>query len=82
MLHLFDANVLITASNTYYPIDQIPEFWDWIDHQATGGRIKLPVEILDEVLAGSKKGRPPTGMDDRPQRRPTLEGNRQSHNRQ
>ena len=58
MLHLFDANVLITASNTYYPIDQIPEFWDWIDHQATNGRIKLPVEILDEVLAGSKKEDP------------------------
>lgn len=53
MLHLFDANVLITASNTYYPIDQIPEFWDWID-----GRIKLPVEILDEVLAGSRKEDP------------------------
>jgi len=58
VLHLFDANVLITASNTYYPIDQIPEFWDWIDHQATNGRIKLPVEILDEVLAGSKKEDP------------------------
>jgi Domain of unknown function (DUF4411) len=58
VLHLFDASVLITASNTYYPIDQIPEFWDWIDHQATNGRIKLPVEILDEVLAGSKKEDP------------------------
>ena len=58
MMHLFDANVLITASNTYYPIDQIPEFWDWIEHQATNGWIKLPVEMLDEVLAGSKKEDP------------------------
>jgi len=58
MVHLFDANVLITASNTYYPIDRIPEFWDWIDHQAANGGIKLPVEILDEVLAGSKKEDP------------------------
>jgi hypothetical protein len=57
-LHLFDPNVLITASNTYYSIDQIPEFWDWVDHQATNGRIKLPVEILDEVLAGSKREDP------------------------
>jgi hypothetical protein len=57
-LHLFDANVLITASNTYYPIDQIPEFWDWMGHQAHNGSIKLPVEILDEVLAGSKKEDP------------------------
>ena len=58
VLHLFDANVLITASNTYYPIDQIPEFWDWIDHQAANDRIKLPVEILEEVLAGSKQEDP------------------------
>jgi hypothetical protein len=57
-LHLFDANVLIAASNTYYPLDGIPEFWDWIDHQAITGLIKLPVEILDEILAGSKKEDP------------------------
>ena len=57
-MHLFDANVLITASNTYYSIDQIPEFWGWIDHQAANDRIKLPVEILEEVLAGSKKEDP------------------------
>jgi hypothetical protein len=25
VLYLFDANLLITASNTYYPIDQVPE---------------------------------------------------------
>lgn len=58
VLHLFDANVLITASNMYYPLDGVPEFWEWIDHQATNGRIKLPVEVLDEVLAGSKKEDP------------------------
>lgn len=58
MLHLFDANVLITASNTYYPLDRIPEFWEWVRHQATTGNIKLPVEILDEVIAGSKNDDP------------------------
>ncbi len=46
-MFLFDANVLITASNLYYPLDQIPEF-----HQATNGHIKLPFEIINEVLAG------------------------------
>jgi len=66
MLHLLDANVLITASNMYYPLDVVPEFWEWIDHHATNGRNKLPDEVLDEVLAGSKKedplqtGLPPT----------------------
>jgi len=58
MLHLLDANVLITASNMYYPLDVVPEFWEWIDHHATNGRIKLPDEVLDEVLAGSKKEDP------------------------
>ncbi len=52
MLHLFDANVLINASNSYYPPDAVPEFWEWISHQATNGFIKLPIEILDEVMAG------------------------------
>ena len=55
---LFDANVLITASNQYYPLDQIPEFWEWIDHQATNGRIQLPFEIIHEVLAGGKNDDP------------------------
>lgn len=58
MLHLFDANVLITASNMYYPLDQIPEFWSWIEHQATLGTIKLPREMLEEVLAGGKNDDP------------------------
>ena len=58
MLYLLDANVLITASNTYYPIDQIPEFWAWLQHQGRLGNLKLPVEILEEILAGRKKDDP------------------------
>lgn len=58
MLYLFDANVLITASNTYYPLDQIPEFWAWAHHQATLGNIKIPVEILEEIIAGGKDDDP------------------------
>jgi hypothetical protein len=54
VLYLFDANVLITASNTYYPIDQIPEFWEWIEHQAKRGAIRIPEEIIEEILEGSK----------------------------
>ncbi len=30
MLYLLDANVLIDADRDYYPIDRVPEFWDWI----------------------------------------------------
>jgi hypothetical protein len=56
VLYLFDANVLITAGNTYYPIDQVPEFWEWLHYQGMAGNIKLPLEIMEEILAG-KKGR-------------------------
>ena len=54
MLYLFDENVLITASNMYYPLEAVPEFWEWIDYHAGNERIKLPVEIL---------GRRPRGPD-------------------
>jgi hypothetical protein len=54
-VYLFDASVLITAHNTYYPVDDIPEFWEWISHQGTIGKIKIPIEILEEVLAGTRK---------------------------
>jgi hypothetical protein len=55
MLYLLDANVLITANNSYYAIDQVPEFWEWIAHQGTNGRIKMPLEIIEEVKAGRKE---------------------------
>lgn len=55
MLYLLDANVLITAHNTYYPIDQVPEFWTWLQHQGKLGNVKLPIEILEEILGGRKK---------------------------
>ena len=55
---MFDANVLITAGNTYYPIDQVPEFWEWLHHQGMAGKIKLPLEIMEEILAGTKDDDP------------------------
>jgi Domain of unknown function (DUF4411) len=54
MLYLLDANVLITANSSYYPLDQIPEFWDWVHHQAISDLIKIPSEIMDEIKAGRK----------------------------
>lgn len=54
MLYLLDANVLITASNLYYPLDGVPEFWDWIAHFAEQGTIKIPLENFEEIKDGSK----------------------------
>ena len=54
MLYLVDANVLITASNSYYLIDQVPEFWSWLQHQAASGHVKVPLEVMEEVRVGRK----------------------------
>jgi hypothetical protein len=53
MLYLLDANVLIDANRDYYPLDRVPEFWEWIAFQGSKGRVKLPIEIYEEVRAGT-----------------------------
>ena len=55
MLYLLDANILITANRDYYPMDQVPEFWSWLQFQGTEGNVKIPLEILEELRAGTKE---------------------------
>ncbi|MEI8305589.1 MAG: DUF4411 family protein [Chloroflexales bacterium] len=55
MLYLLDANVLITASNTYYPIDVVPEFWEWLLYAGKQNLVKIPFEIMEEIKAGRKE---------------------------
>ncbi len=55
MLYLLDANVLITASNSYYPIDVVPEFWEWLLHAGKQDLVKMPFEIIEEIKAGRKE---------------------------
>jgi Domain of unknown function (DUF4411) len=54
MIYLLDASVLITAQHNYYPIDQVPEFWDWLQHMGKIGRVKMPLEIYEEIKDGPK----------------------------
>jgi|KBSSwiStaDraftv2_1062776.scaffolds.fasta_scaffold166759_3 hypothetical protein len=54
MIYLLDANVLITAHNSYYPVDGVPEFWGWLVHQGSQGVIKMPQENFEEVRDGSQ----------------------------
>jgi hypothetical protein len=49
-------NILITAHDTYYPIDAVPEYWAWLAHHCGAGNIKMPVEIYEEVLDGGNTG--------------------------
>jgi hypothetical protein len=53
LLHLLDSNVLITANRDYYPLERVPEFWDWLVHHGAAGQIKMPVEMVEEVREGT-----------------------------
>ena len=52
MLYLLDANVLIDAARDYYPLDMVPEFWDWLEHHGNLGNVKVPVEMYEEICEG------------------------------
>lgn len=52
-LYLLDANALINAHNTWYALGRVPEFWDWLQHHAEAGCVKMPAEIYGEVESGN-----------------------------
>lgn len=52
MLYLLDASVLITAHNSYYPVDGVPEYWEWLIYMGEHGRVKIPFEIYEEIKDG------------------------------
>lgn len=49
---MLDANTLITSQGLYYPQAMAPELWSWLLHQGRSGRVKMPIEIYEEVIAG------------------------------
>lgn len=51
MLYLLDANVLIDANRDYYPIERVPEFWDWLAAMGKKGLVKVPQEIFEEIVS-------------------------------
>jgi hypothetical protein len=52
MLHLLDADTLITGDRTFYPMKRFPVFWNWLLFHGTTGNIKIPQEQYDEITAG------------------------------
>lgn len=53
MLYLLDANALITAHNTWYGLNRVPEFWSWLLFHGNAGTLKIPTEIYTEIEAGN-----------------------------
>lgn len=53
MLYLLDANVLIDANRDYYPIERVPEFWNWLIYMGNNGKVKIPIEVYEEIKEGN-----------------------------
>jgi hypothetical protein len=53
LLYLLDANVLIDGNRDYYPIERVPEFWDWLGHVGEQGLVKIPLEVYEEIKVGN-----------------------------
>ena len=52
MIHLLDADTLISADRVYYSLKRFPIFWQWLRHNGNAGLIKIPEEQYEEVVAG------------------------------
>jgi hypothetical protein len=55
LLYLLDANTLIDAKRDYYPIDRVPEFWEWLIFQGQQENIKIPIEVYEEFSDAKDK---------------------------
>jgi hypothetical protein len=64
LIYLLDANALIDANRDYYPIDRVPEFWEWLVDAGTRGLVKIPIEIYEEIRDGHVKPDKETGRID------------------
>lgn len=51
-MYLLDANVPIDANRDYYPMDRVPEFWEWLLRLSVQNQIKIPFETFEEITAG------------------------------
>ncbi len=50
-MFLLDANVFITAKNTYYGTDFAPGFWEWLAAEYRVVGIRSVTAVRDELLA-------------------------------
>ena len=55
MVYLLDSNVIIHASNQYYSIESVPEYWEWLAHMSLIEKIKIPIEIYEEITKGTTR---------------------------
>lgn len=66
MLYLLDADIIIRADRTYYPLKRFPVFWEWLIFHGDAGTVKIPNEQYDEIVAG--KGELVEWLKEKPKR--------------
>ena len=52
--YCIDTSCLIAAWEERYPPENFPKFWDLLDRAITGGLVRAPMAVLDEVEKKSK----------------------------
>jgi hypothetical protein len=52
LLYLLDADTLIRADRTYYPLKRFPIFWKWLLYHGSVANVKIPQEQYDEIVVG------------------------------
>jgi hypothetical protein len=52
VLYLLDADTVIRADSTYYPLKRFPVFWG-LRHNGSAGILKIPMEQFEEIVAGT-----------------------------
>jgi|SRR6185312_6623484 len=53
MIYLLDADTLIRADSTYYPLNRFPVFWQWLQYNGEIGNVKIPSEQFEEIVVGN-----------------------------
>lgn len=52
VIYLLDADTLIRADSTYYPLKRFPVFWEWLRYKGFASHVKVPLEQYEEVING------------------------------
>ena len=58
MLYLLDADVPIDANRYYYPVDRVPQLWDWLLTLGQGGQVEIPAEPANQTAISNETSKP------------------------
>jgi hypothetical protein len=54
-VNLFDANTFMESMRTYYPIDMVPAYWEWLKKAHESGDLASIKAVYEEIVDGKKE---------------------------